>query len=158
MATTEQLWGGETAKAVENFPVSGNTIPVPVIRALGRIKAAAARANAELGLLDGERAAKISGSMFTMYRGWGARLLRAMVQLSLDRNADDLAGSGDRIEADQLLIARARAHDMELRPVDQDHRLPIGWARGCQLGARRSHGGADRRCGSRAAAGDRHDD
>jgi seryl-tRNA synthetase len=43
---------------------------------------------AELGLLDGERAAKIAGSMFTMYRGWGARLLRAMVQLSLDRNAD----------------------------------------------------------------------
>ncbi len=43
---------------------------------------------AELGLLDGERAAKIAGSMFTMYRGWGARLLRAMVQLGLDRNAD----------------------------------------------------------------------
>ena len=42
----------------------------------------------ELGILDGERAAKIAGSMFTMYRGWGARLLRAMVQLSLDRNAD----------------------------------------------------------------------
>lgn len=42
----------------------------------------------ELGILDGERAAKIAGSMFTMYRGWGARLLRALVQLSLDRNAD----------------------------------------------------------------------
>jgi seryl-tRNA synthetase len=42
----------------------------------------------ELGLLDGERAVKISGSMFTMYRGWGARLLRSMIQLSLDRNAD----------------------------------------------------------------------
>jgi len=42
----------------------------------------------ELGILDGERAAKIAGSMFTMYRGWGARLLRAMVQLGLDRNAD----------------------------------------------------------------------
>jgi len=42
----------------------------------------------ELGILDGERAAKIAGSMFTMYRGWGARLLRAMIQLSLDRNAD----------------------------------------------------------------------
>ena len=42
----------------------------------------------ELGILDSERAAKISGSMFTMYRGWGARLLRAMVQLSLDRNSD----------------------------------------------------------------------
>jgi seryl-tRNA synthetase len=43
---------------------------------------------AELGILDPERAAKISGSMFAMYRGWGARLLRALVQLSLDRNAD----------------------------------------------------------------------
>ena len=41
-----------------------------------------------LGILDNDRAAKISGAMFTMYRGWGARLLRALVQLSLDRNAD----------------------------------------------------------------------
>ncbi|MGH9213829.1 MAG: serine--tRNA ligase [Acidimicrobiales bacterium] len=43
---------------------------------------------AELAILDSERAVKISGAMFTMYRGWGARLLRAMIQLSLDRNAD----------------------------------------------------------------------
>jgi seryl-tRNA synthetase len=43
---------------------------------------------AELGILDSERAVKISGAMFAMYRGWGARLLRAMVQLSLDSNAD----------------------------------------------------------------------
>jgi len=42
----------------------------------------------ELRLLDIARATKISGSMFVMYRGWGARLLRAMVQLSLDRNTD----------------------------------------------------------------------
>ena len=43
---TEQLWGGETTKAVDNFPVSGEPVPAPVIRWLGRIKAAAARANA----------------------------------------------------------------------------------------------------------------
>jgi fumarate hydratase, class II len=48
----EQLWGGETAKAVENFPVSGNPVPPPVIHWLGRIKAAAARVNAELGKLE----------------------------------------------------------------------------------------------------------
>ena len=42
----------------------------------------------ELGILDSERAVKISGSMFTMYRGWGARLLRAMIGHSLDANAD----------------------------------------------------------------------
>jgi seryl-tRNA synthetase len=42
----------------------------------------------ELGLLDMERAAKLSGSMFPMYRGMGAALLRAMTALALDRHAD----------------------------------------------------------------------
>jgi fumarate hydratase, class II len=55
-----ELWGEETRKAVENFPVSGHPIPVPVIRWLGRIKAAAARVNAELGLLDAELAERIA--------------------------------------------------------------------------------------------------
>jgi len=42
----------------------------------------------ELGLLDPDAATRISGAMFSMYRGQGARLLRALVQLSLDRNGD----------------------------------------------------------------------
>ena len=49
-----ELWGGETRKAVENFRVSGEPIPAGVIHWLGRIKAAAARVNAELGLLDAD--------------------------------------------------------------------------------------------------------
>ena len=57
---TEQLWGGETAKAVENFPVSGHPVPAPVIHWLGRIKAAAARVNAELGKLDADVAERIA--------------------------------------------------------------------------------------------------
>jgi fumarate hydratase class II len=56
----KELWGGETMKAVENFPVSGEPIPVSVARWLGRIKAAAARVNAELGLLDPEKAERIA--------------------------------------------------------------------------------------------------
>jgi fumarate hydratase, class II len=62
--TTErrELWGGETAKAVSNFPVSGEPIPVPVARWLGRIKAAAARVNAELELLDPDVAARIAAA------------------------------------------------------------------------------------------------
>jgi fumarate hydratase class II len=59
---SEQLWGGETTKAVSNFPVSGETVPVPVIRWLGRIKGAAARVNAELGLLDGDLAERIAAA------------------------------------------------------------------------------------------------
>ncbi|TMK28156.1 MAG: class II fumarate hydratase, partial [Actinobacteria bacterium] len=63
MAQTEsrqQLWGGETAKAIANFQVSGEPIPPPVAHWLGRIKAAAARVNAELGLLDEEKAQRIA--------------------------------------------------------------------------------------------------
>ena len=43
---------------------------------------------AELGLLDMERGAKLSGSMFPLYRGFGARLLRALTSFALDRHAD----------------------------------------------------------------------
>jgi fumarate hydratase, class II len=59
-APESELWGPETVKAVENFPVSGERVPVPVVRWLGRIKAAAARVNAELGLLDAELADRIA--------------------------------------------------------------------------------------------------
>jgi fumarate hydratase class II len=52
MAPRNTLYGGETKKAVENFPISGETVPASVLHWLGRIKGAAARANAELGKLD----------------------------------------------------------------------------------------------------------
>jgi len=55
----QQLWGGETAKAVENFPISGETVPVSVIHWLARIKGAAAVVNGELGLLSKRNAARI---------------------------------------------------------------------------------------------------
>ncbi|MEN3312873.1 MAG: fumarate hydratase, class, partial [Actinomycetota bacterium] len=58
--TRQELWGGETRKAVDNFIVSGEPIPVAVARWLGRIKAAAARVNAGLGLLDDEKARRIA--------------------------------------------------------------------------------------------------
>jgi fumarate hydratase class II len=57
-----ELWGGETRKAVENFPVSGEPIPASVARWLGRIKAAAARVNAELDLLDADKAERIAAA------------------------------------------------------------------------------------------------
>jgi fumarate hydratase, class II len=61
-ADRTELWGAETAKAVANFPVSGQPIPAPVARWLGRIKAAAARVNAELGLLDSDKAERIAAA------------------------------------------------------------------------------------------------
>jgi fumarate hydratase, class II len=58
----DELWGSETRKAIENFHVSGEPIPRHVARWLGRIKAAAARVNAELGLLDEDKAERIAAA------------------------------------------------------------------------------------------------
>ena len=55
----KQLWGGETAKAIENFPISGETVPLPVVHWLARVKGAAAAVNGELGLLPKRSAARI---------------------------------------------------------------------------------------------------
>jgi fumarate hydratase, class II len=57
-----QLWQGETEKAIEHFPISGERVPVEVVRMLARIKAEAARVNAELGLLDAGRAERIAAA------------------------------------------------------------------------------------------------
>jgi fumarate hydratase class II len=58
----EDLWGTETQKAIENFPVSGNPVPAPVVHWLGRLKAAAARVNAQLDLLDDDVAERIGAA------------------------------------------------------------------------------------------------
>lgn len=55
----EAYYGVQTQRAVENFPISGLRMPRPFIRALGRIKGAAAAVNQELGLLDARRAQAI---------------------------------------------------------------------------------------------------
>ncbi|HEY7622582.1 MAG TPA: class II fumarate hydratase [Solirubrobacteraceae bacterium] len=60
MAPRKTLYGGETKKAVENFPISGETVPASVIHWLGRIKGASARANAALGKLDPKLAEAIT--------------------------------------------------------------------------------------------------
>src|SRR3954447_15206672 len=65
MAVQEQrdkLWGAETDKAVANFPVSGDPIRLEIIHWLGRLKAAAARGNPGLGLLDPDMAERIAAA------------------------------------------------------------------------------------------------
>jgi fumarate hydratase, class II len=55
----EALWGAQTQRAVDNFPLSGRPMPPEFIRAVGLVKWAAAGANRELGLLDSELAGAI---------------------------------------------------------------------------------------------------
>jgi fumarate hydratase, class II len=69
MAVQQELWGSETSKAIDNFPVSGERVPTAVVRMLGQVKAAAARVNGELGLLDGQIAERIAAAGDEVARG-----------------------------------------------------------------------------------------
>jgi len=58
----DALWGAQTQRAVQNFPISGLGMPREFIRALGLIKSAAAKVNTDLGLLDAEKSAAIQAA------------------------------------------------------------------------------------------------
>jgi fumarate hydratase class II len=63
------LWGAQTQRAVQNFPISGQRMPAGFIRALALIKSAAARANADLGLLDAKLAEAIEAAAAEVAEG-----------------------------------------------------------------------------------------
>jgi fumarate hydratase class II len=58
----DALWGAQTQRAVQNFPVSGQRVDPALIRALAELKGAAARVNARLGIIDAECAAAIEAA------------------------------------------------------------------------------------------------
>jgi fumarate hydratase, class II len=65
----DALWGAQTQRAVQNFPVSGRRMPRGFIRALGLIKQAAAIANARLGLLEAPLAGAIGSAAAEVAQG-----------------------------------------------------------------------------------------
>lgn len=65
----DALYGAQTARAVENFPISGIPLPQPMLRALGLIKKHAAQANLQLGLLPPEAADAISRAAVEVVAG-----------------------------------------------------------------------------------------
>jgi fumarate hydratase class II len=65
----DALWGAQTQRAVDNFPISGERIGRDLIGALGSIKGCAARVNAELGVLDADMADAIHDAAAAVARG-----------------------------------------------------------------------------------------
>ncbi|MCB0896047.1 MAG: class II fumarate hydratase [Nocardioides sp.] len=65
----DALWRAQTQRAVENFPISGTPIEPALIHAIGRVKAAAATVNGELGILDADRAAAIAAAALEVVEG-----------------------------------------------------------------------------------------
>ena len=65
----DALWGAQTQRAIDNFPISGISMPTQFIAALGLVKWAAAGANAELGLLESDVAVAIQASAMSIAEG-----------------------------------------------------------------------------------------
>ncbi len=99
----KRLYGGETAKAVDNFPVSGELVPLPVIHWLGRIKAAAARVNGELGLIPKAKAKKIARAADEVAAG------KYDDQFPIDVFQTG-SGTSSNINANEVIAALSGAH------------------------------------------------
>jgi fumarate hydratase class II len=96
----EALYGAQTQRARENFPISGTPFPRGFIRALGLIKAASAEVNAELGLLDRERAEAIARAAEEVSRGaWDAHFPIDIFQTG--------SGTSTNMNANEVIAHRA---------------------------------------------------
>jgi fumarate hydratase class II len=110
-------YGAQTARAVENFPVSGLRFPRAFIRALGFIKKHAASTNAELGLLDGRRAQAIQAAAEEVAEGkFDAQFVVDIFQTG--------SGTSTNMNANEVIANRAcellggRIGDKSVHPND----------------------------------------
>lgn len=105
------LYGAQTARAIENFPISGWRFPRPFIRALGLIKKHAAHVNAELGLLPRDIAGAIEAAAPEAAEGkldehFVVDVFQTGSGTSTNMNANEVIAN----RATQLLAGSARVH------------------------------------------------
>ncbi len=113
----DAYYGAQTARAVENFPISGLRFPRSFLRALGTIKGACARVNAELGLLDAKRADAIGRAAAEVADGrWDAEFVVDVFQTG--------SGTSTNMNANEVIANRAielaggRRGDKSVHPND----------------------------------------
>ncbi|WP_405068764.1 class II fumarate hydratase [Kribbella sp. NBC_01510] len=108
----DALWGAQTQRAVENFPISGRPLAPALVHALAQIKASAAVVNAELGVLDGERAAAIVAAADQVAAGeYDAEFPIDVFQTG--------SGTSTNMNANEVLATLAtRSHGADVHPND----------------------------------------
>ena len=108
----QALWGAQTQRAVENFPISGLRMPRGFLRALGLVKATAAEANAALGLLDAPRAEAIRIAALEVAEG------RHDAQFPVDVFQTG-SGTSSNMNANEVIALLAgRAVKLDVHPND----------------------------------------
>jgi fumarate hydratase class II len=106
------LWGPQTQRAVENFPISGRPLPGPFIHTLGLIKAAAARVNRDLGLVEKPIADAIEKAAMEVAEGkWDAEFPIDVYQTG--------SGTSSNMNANEVIARLAsRASGLKVHPND----------------------------------------
>lgn len=107
----DALWGAQTQRAVDNFPVSGQPMPQAFIAAVARIKQAAAESNASLGVLDNSRCDAITGACKALIRGEYAD------QFPVDRYQTG-SGTSTNMNVNEVIAAIAARNGVEVHPND----------------------------------------
>ena len=103
LVPAEALYGAQTQRAVENFPISQLRFTRPFIRALGLIKAAAARVNGELGVLSRDLAAAIETAAQQVAKGdYDAQFVVDIFQTG--------SGTSTNMNANEVIARIAGAH------------------------------------------------
>ncbi len=108
----DALWGAQTARAMENFDLAGGAMPPAFIRALGLIKATAARVNGDLGLLDEARAEAIEAAAREVAEG------KHDAAFPVDRYQTG-SGTSSNMNANEVIARLAsRSGDLDVHPND----------------------------------------
>lgn len=107
----DALWGAQTQRALENFPVSGQPMPQPFIAAVAQIKRAAAEANTSLGLLDNDLRDAISQACEDLVKGEYAD------QFPVDRYQTG-SGTSTNMNVNEVIASIARNAGFEVHPND----------------------------------------
>jgi fumarate hydratase, class II len=107
----DALWRAQTQRAVENFPISGNTLEPEHIKAMAQIKAAAAKVNAELGVIDSEMAEVIAKSAAEIVGG------EHVDQFPIDVFQTG-SGTSSNMNMNEVLASIAQRHGTDVHPND----------------------------------------
>ncbi len=107
----EALWRAQTQRAVENFPISGTRLEDDHVRALARVKAAAAKVNADLGVLDPQQAQAIREAAATIVDG------EHLDQFPVDVFQTG-SGTSSNMNMNEVLASLAGRADVDVHPND----------------------------------------
>jgi len=112
LVPADALWGAQTQRAIDNFPISGLAMPRGFIRALGLIKATAAEVNHDLDLLDAPRAQAIAAAALEVAAG------KFDAQFPVDVFQTG-SGTSSNMNANEVIARIAlRACDVDVHPND----------------------------------------